>query len=504
MVVFALVAACSMALAPSRRVNAPRRHSSTATDRCPSCAIPLSAKNRRRHMAFCCPDLLDPEGWAASDREVVLAAIASQGWARAAALRLRFGAPPGKPPPTAAQVAARFGWSAARTRDTISQFLHAIPPPAEHVPIEIVYEDESLVAVNKPAGLPCTPPHRLRGGSALSRLRAHLGPAHTEVPHPVHRLDLNTSGVLVFAKTAAAATNLMRAFEAHETRKTYAALCSTTGDRLVAATTSGGAAAVEVDAPICRVEGVEHCERRCCEPGETGGQSARTWLRLAAVATTGADGAAAAAAPNGACLVLAAPEHGRTHQVRLHCAAAGAPLLADPLYNRRFSDADAASDAPTPLPITRHALHALALSLPHPTTRATLELLAPMPDDMTAAARALRLRCVLPLGDGDDGGGGDGGGGDGDGGDGGGDGVAAHVHAALATLPAERHVSSLESVHGVGPVTAAKLRAAGVGTVAGLAALSPAEVEQVATAQRVPMATLRKVVVNARTTAGLE
>ena len=77
--------------------------------------------------------------------------------------------------------------------------------------------------------------------------------------------------------------------------------------------------------------------------------------------------------------------------------------------------------------------------------------------------------------------------------------TAIDVHASLATLPAERHVPSLESVHGVGPVTAAKLRAAGVSTVATLAALGPDEADQVATAQRLPLATLRKVVVNART-----
>ena len=78
-----------------------------------------------------------------------------------------------------------------------------------------------------------------------------------------------------------------------------------------------------VDAPICRVAGVEHCERRCCDPNEEGGQEARTQLTLVARAKGG----------GGACAVLAAPQHGRTHQVRLHCARAGAPLLADPLYN---------------------------------------------------------------------------------------------------------------------------------------------------------------------------
>ena len=83
--------------------------------RCPSCDIELSDKNRRRHMAYCCPDLLDPEGWAQGDRTVVLAAAKCQPLARAAALQLRFGAPAGQAPPSAAQVAARFDWSPRRS-----------------------------------------------------------------------------------------------------------------------------------------------------------------------------------------------------------------------------------------------------------------------------------------------------------------------------------------------------------------------------------------------------
>ena len=174
--------------------------------------------------------------------------------------------------------------------------------------------------------------------------------------------------------------------EQRRTTKRYAALCVTTG------ALRGGAPLV-VDAPICKVAGVEHCERRCCGPGEeAAGLAARTSLQLVAVAEGGEGGEGGA---GGAGAVLATPEHGRTHQVRLHCARAGAPLLADPLYPLAHAAPPAAAAPavrPAGLLLARHALHAYSLRLPHPASGEELEIVAPLPDDMLTAARALRLR----------------------------------------------------------------------------------------------------------------
>ena len=133
--------------------------------------------------------------------------------------------------------------------------------------------------------------------------------------------------------------------------------------------------------------GVEHCERRCCEQGEAGAQEARTHLVLVARAKGGdagdgkGDGAKGGGdasdgeGGDGACAVLASPEHGRTHQVRLHCARAGAPLLADTLYN---PDPDHGHAGGGPL-LGRHALHAYTLRLPHPTTGVQISRSNPRP-----------------------------------------------------------------------------------------------------------------------------
>jgi len=140
---------------------------------------------------------------------------------------MRFGGERGERPPITTEVARALRASPRRMRDVISPFLHGIPPQVEQAPIKLLYED--MLANNKRAGVPVSPPpHRLRGGSVLSRLLAHVRPSPSSfVPAPVHRLDLNTSGCLIFAKDAEAASALMAQFEARPVEKEYAVLSST-------------------------------------------------------------------------------------------------------------------------------------------------------------------------------------------------------------------------------------------------------------------------------------
>lgn len=186
-------------------------------------------------------------------------------------------------------------------------------------------------------------------------------------PHPCHRLDLNTSGVLVFAKSPKAATDIMSQFEASSVTKTYAALCQ------------GHPTTDVVDAPLCKVAGATRCERRVCGEHESG-QSATSTIRTVAGSETGQ------------ALVLVQPQQGRTHQVRVHLKAAGAAIIADDIYD----DADARCfDGRS---MERHALHALALTIRQPSSGKQLEILAPLPTDMLTMALHLRLRRVAAAG----------------------------------------------------------------------------------------------------------
>ena len=237
------------------------------------------------------------------------------------------------------------------------------PPPvlqAEAAPIEldVLYEDECLLAINKPAGLVVHPaPGHWQGtlvSALLHRWRTPppgLDPARLGI---VHRLDKDTSGVLLIAKTAAALAELGRQFHDREIDKQYLALVWGVPRR------SRGT----IDEPIGRHP--VHRQRMAVRPR---GRTAVTRYEVLE-------------AWNDIALVRAHPETGRTHQIRVHMAALGHPLVADRLYARGRGSRD--------LGIARQALHAEAISFRHPATGAPMRIAAPLAPDFAAALAVLR------------------------------------------------------------------------------------------------------------------
>lgn len=173
------------------------------------------------------------------------------------------------------------------------------------VSVQVLYEDDHMLAVNKPPGLRMAPRHRFEGGSLLNRMLHHLGTSTGGAkPHIVHRLDMDTSGVVVFAKSAAAADALCRQFRERSSRKEYVALC--VAAPTVAASASASTAPVpttfQVDAPIGRSPlGKEY--RAVVSDGDASFTEFRT---LAVGAWHGTPVYA----------MHAAPRTGRTHQVQ--------------------------------------------------------------------------------------------------------------------------------------------------------------------------------------------
>ncbi|WP_180970144.1 RluA family pseudouridine synthase [Deinococcus planocerae] len=241
-----------------------------------------------------------------------------------------------------------------------------VPPPPdatvspEDVPLDVLYEDEHLIAVNKPPGMVTHPAPGVFSGTLVNALLGRMtlpeqegfeGPEGYR-PGIVHRLDKDTSGVIVVAKTVQAHARLAAAFKDRDTRKTYLA---------IAAGTWRAEGPVRVDAPIGR-----HPTAR--QRMTVGGASPREAQTLFTPLASHGDGHGRTLA-----LVRAQPRTGRTHQIRVHLAHLGSPILGDPVYGRESAV------------IGRHALHAHFLTLPHPVTGEALNLHAPAPDDMLGA-----------------------------------------------------------------------------------------------------------------------
>lgn len=242
------------------------------------------------------------------------------------------------------------------------QIVVDIPPayPAElrpePIPLEIVYEDGDLLVVNKPPGLVVHPGAGRPTGTLAHAVLAHCpdlpGIGGEVRPGIVHRLDKDTSGLLVVAKTDAALRSLQAQIQARRAGRDYLALVH-------------GAIAIgqgTIDAPLGR-----HPRHRTRMAVVASGRRAVTHYR---VVERFAD----------ATLLELSLETGRTHQIRVHCASIGHPIVGDRVYSRR----------PNPWGVKRQALHAFRLTFVHPTTGAQMSFVAPLPADIQAALRRLR------------------------------------------------------------------------------------------------------------------
>lgn len=219
------------------------------------------------------------------------------------------------------------------------------PPPApEPIDLDVLYEDEWLIAVDKPAGMVVHPTYKNWSGTLLNGLLARVPPGVQ--PRIVTRLDKDTSGVVLVALSAGVHKQIQRDSSAGRVKKEYLAIVRGTPDP-----TTGS-----IEAPLAR----SAVDRRLVVVDASGRQSRTLYTVVSA-----ADGAA---------LVRCELATGRTHQIRVHLASRGWPILGDAVYGEAYDG------------LTRHALHAWRVTLPHPIRQDTLTLEAPLPSDMRGAA----------------------------------------------------------------------------------------------------------------------
>jgi 23S rRNA pseudouridine1911/1915/1917 synthase len=234
------------------------------------------------------------------------------------------------------------------------------PPPRtdlrpEPVPLEVVYEDEHLLLVDKPAGVVTHPGPGHASGTLVHGLLAHAIAGGDDPLRPgiVHRLDRDTSGLLIVARTPRAHRRLQRALRERQVERRYLALVH--GEPPPAMT---------VDRPIARDRRVR---TRMTARGVREGRDAVTHLRRLERLSRHS-------------LVEARLETGRTHQIRVHLEAVGHPVAGDRVYGRR----------PDELSLSRQFLHAHQLRLSHPETGAPIAAESPLPPDLEDALRAAR------------------------------------------------------------------------------------------------------------------
>jgi len=250
-------------------------------------------------------------------------------------------------------------------------FRVAVPEPApahnepQDIPLQIVFEDEHVLVIDKPAGLVVHPAAGNLDGTLVNALLHHCagklsGIGGVARPGIVHRIDKDTSGLLVVAKTDVAHEGLARQFAAHSIDRRYLAIVSGVPK------TSGGT----VDARVARSS--TNRKKIAIVEGGRGKRAVTHWKRLNML--------------RDASLVECRLETGRTHQVRVHMASIGHPLVGDPVYGR---SGKTHGKLLRELGFHRQALHAAELGFTHPATKHRLSFSSPMPPDMQELFDAL-------------------------------------------------------------------------------------------------------------------
>lgn len=234
----------------------------------------------------------------------------------------------------------------------------------QEIPLQVLFEDEALLVIDKPAGLVVHPAAGNPDGTLLNALLHHV-PQLSQVPRAgiVHRLDKDTSGLLVVAKTLQAQNHLVQQLQARTVKREYRAVA----EGLI---TSGG----RIDEPIGR-----HPVNRLRMAVVSDGKSAVTHYRVLERYRGHTD-------------LQVRLETGRTHQIRVHLAYIHHPLLGDPLYGGRIRIPAGASVELREMlqPFRRQALHAVRLELLHPESGESMAWESPLPGDMTELLACLR------------------------------------------------------------------------------------------------------------------
>jgi 23S rRNA pseudouridine1911/1915/1917 synthase len=255
-------------------------------------------------------------------------------------------------------------------------------PYGEAIALDVVFEDDHLIVINKPAGLVVHPAAGHDSGTLVNALIAHCGASLSGIggvrrPGIVHRLDKDTSGLLVVAKSDAAHQGLSELFADHGRTlhlvREYKAIIWSPPSR------PNGT----IDAPVGR--STRNRERQAITRGANGREAITHWRMEEKF--TNADGDIIAG------LIACVLETGRTHQIRLHMEHAGHPVLGDRMYGAGFKTKikflDEASRQALEA-LNRQALHAARLGFEHPVTGEILEFEAPLPSDMQELVDALR------------------------------------------------------------------------------------------------------------------